>query len=76
MLNSPQNCTMKERSRCGVPTQCDADQPFPLTISTVIKLTEKVKWNGSNSWKFAIEDAKKNLTQITYGCAAGQPAPA
>ena len=45
-------------------------------MQTVIKLSQKVKWNGANSWHFGIEDSNRNITPITSGCLSGQPQPA
>lgn len=67
---------MKVRSKCGTPMTCESDGPLPLSMKTVVKLNEKIKWGGSGSWKFGIEDVKGNLTPLTNGCISGQPQPA
>ena len=49
-----QNCTIKSKSQCGIPTQCDSSPPLPLLATVTIKLSKKIWWNGLDSWFFAI----------------------
>lgn len=67
-----QNCTTKSRSQCGNPTICDSNPPLPLSATATIQLTKKIWWNGFDSWKYAIENAKGQLVKLEEGCMQGQ----
>lgn len=68
---SPQKCILKVRSKCGAPTSCESDPPYPLAMTSTITLHQRVKWGGSSSWEFAIEDINGKLTHIAHGCLSG-----
>ena len=67
-----QNCTTKSRSQCGIATICDSNAPLPLSATATIQLTKKIWWNGFDSWKYAIENAKGQIVKLEDGCMQGQ----
>ena len=74
--SSPKNCTMKVRSKVGTPTLCDSDPPFPLKMTTIISMTQSIKWKGTQSWSYALEDTHQKYTSLAGYCVSGQPTAA
>jgi hypothetical protein len=44
-------------------------------MTSTVTLHQIVKWGGSNSWEFAIEDISGKLTGIANGCLSAESKP-
>ena len=52
--SSPQKCLPKMRSLAGTAIECSSDGPDPLTMTSILSVLKRLKWNGEHSWQFAI----------------------
>ena len=63
-VEAKENCTIEVRSRSGTPVSCECDPPLPLVVNAAVKVTKKIKWDGGNSWKYALQDSSRKFASF------------
>jgi hypothetical protein len=68
----PVSCVEVQNSVRGYYTSCTTTHPWPLKVSTTIKLMQNYTFTSTYSWKFYLRDYKGQITTID-NCGLNNP---
>jgi len=66
------DCIEVQNSVRGYYTRCGSTHPFPLNVTTTVKLMQNYTFTSTYSWKFYLRDYKGQITAIS-NCGVTNP---